>query len=315
MSGVAGLRGRPKSRPARSRALGLRPDELHRRRARGFIPGGHCSARFGTAPSSRGVGAFQRVQRQVVGVGEDEHFVASDASCLAGNTDKIVYLADHELAVVTPGSLRVLNRDSSRVAHNVEVLDHQAGDVDLGGFSHYMLKEIFEQPEAVRNTMRGRIGKEGLVTLDEVRFGPANLGLPDDRVASLSAAALGRLGLDGVGDLRPHDLGLPWRKRVAVASAIAMDTPVVVLDEPTGGQDAPGIAALGALIDDLAAAGVLVVVVTHELASIFTIGNNSVFLDTETRTMIAGGNPRQLLAETDIPAVRRFLTRGAEERT
>ena len=55
-----------------------------------------------------------------------------------------------------------------------------------------------------------------------------------------------------------------------------------------------------------------IVVVTHELASIFAIGNNSVFLDPETKTMIAGGNPRQLLEETTDPRVRTFLTRGEQ---
>jgi len=55
-------------------------------------------------------------------------------------------------------------------------------------------------------------------------------------------------------------------------------------------------------------------VVTHELASIFTIGNNSVFLDTETRTMIAGGDPKDLLAHSQDPKVRRFLNRGEEEK-
>ena len=60
--------------------------------------------------------------------------------------------------------------------------------------------------------------------------------------------------------------------------------------------------------------GSTVVVVTHELASIFAIGNNSVFLDAETRTMIAGGDPKELLAHSQNPTVRRFLTRGEEER-
>ena len=70
----------------------------------------------------------------VVGVGDGEHFLASDASPLAGYTDKIVYLADHELAVVTADSLRVIHRDQGHVDHSVHVLDIEAGDVDLGGY-------------------------------------------------------------------------------------------------------------------------------------------------------------------------------------
>ena len=96
----------------------------------------------------------------IVGVGAGEHFVASDASPLAGFTDKIVYLADHELAVVTADSLRVIHRDQGHVNHSVHVLDFQAGDVAKGGFDHFMLKEIFEQPEAVENVMRGRLDRD-----------------------------------------------------------------------------------------------------------------------------------------------------------
>ena len=71
---------------------------------------------------------------------------------------------------------------------------------------------------------------------------------------------------------------------------------------------------LRASLDKATALGATVVAVTHELASIFTIGNNSVFLDAETRTMIAGGDPKELLAHSQNPTVRRFLTRGEEER-
>ncbi len=107
----------------------------------------------------------------VIGVGEDEHFVASDASPLVGYTDKIVYLAEHELAIVTPGTLRVVNREQTEVHHSVQTLDLQSGDVDLGSYDHFMLKEIFEQPETLRNAMRGRL------SLDEAtaHFGGLNL--------------------------------------------------------------------------------------------------------------------------------------------
>jgi len=93
----------------------------------------------------------------IVGVGAGEHFLASDASPLVGYTDKIVYLADHELAVITADALRVIHRDQGHINHNVQMLDIEAGDVDLGGFEHFMLKEIFEQPESVENAMRGRL--------------------------------------------------------------------------------------------------------------------------------------------------------------
>ena len=107
----------------------------------------------------------------VVGVGNGEHLVASDASPLAGYTDQIVYLADHQLAVVTAESLAVIDRDQGHVSHTVRTLELAAEEVVLDGYPHYMLKEIFEQPETIRNAMRGRL------SLDEATavFGGLNL--------------------------------------------------------------------------------------------------------------------------------------------
>jgi glucosamine--fructose-6-phosphate aminotransferase (isomerizing) len=93
----------------------------------------------------------------VIGVGHGEHFIASDASPLAGRADKIVYLADHQIAVVTPDSLEVTHCDQGRIEHLVHDLAIEEADVELGGFPHYMLKEIFEQPEAIENALRGRL--------------------------------------------------------------------------------------------------------------------------------------------------------------
>jgi glucosamine--fructose-6-phosphate aminotransferase (isomerizing) len=107
----------------------------------------------------------------VVGVGSGEHFVASDASPLVGHTDKIVYLTDHQVAMVTADSLRVAHREQGRVRHNVEDLRVHANEVSLSGYAHYMLKEIFEQPESLRNAMRGRISEEDATAV----FGGLNL--------------------------------------------------------------------------------------------------------------------------------------------
>ena len=107
----------------------------------------------------------------VVGVGEGEHLVASDASPLVGHTDKIVYLADHQMAVVTADSLRVTHRDQGPIQHSVEVLDVEPIDMGLDGSPHYMLKEIFEQPESLRNSMRGRLNDDDATAV----FGGLNL--------------------------------------------------------------------------------------------------------------------------------------------
>jgi glucosamine--fructose-6-phosphate aminotransferase (isomerizing) len=113
----------------------------------------------------------------VVGVGDGEHFVASDPSPLAGYADKIVYLADHQIAVVTADSLEVTHRETGRIEHAVHDLAIEASDVELGGFPHYMLKEIFEQPESLENAMRGRLNDQDATAV----FGGLNLTPSDLR--------------------------------------------------------------------------------------------------------------------------------------
>ena len=107
----------------------------------------------------------------VVGVGKGEHFLASDAAPLAGYTDKIVYLADQQLAVLTADSLDVRQQHGERIRHQVERLAVASNDVDLGDCPHYMLKEIFEQPESLRNAMRGRLSDSDATAV----FGGLNL--------------------------------------------------------------------------------------------------------------------------------------------
>ncbi|HEY2415088.1 MAG TPA: glutamine--fructose-6-phosphate transaminase (isomerizing) [Pirellulaceae bacterium] len=112
----------------------------------------------------------------VVGVGPGEHgtgehFVASDASPLAGHAEKIVYLADHQIAFITADSLEVSHREHGRIEHLVHDLTIEETDVDLSGFPHYMLKEIYEQPEAIENALRGRLNDED----GTAKFGGLNL--------------------------------------------------------------------------------------------------------------------------------------------
>lgn len=107
----------------------------------------------------------------VVGVGKNEHFIASDASPLVGHTDKIVYLADHQIALVTKDDLRVTHRDHGHIKPSVEAMPIQEGSADLDGFDHYMLKEIFEQPSSLRDAMRGRLNEDDATAV----FGGLNL--------------------------------------------------------------------------------------------------------------------------------------------
>jgi len=107
----------------------------------------------------------------VVGIGNGEHFLASDAQPLVGFTDRIVYMADHQVAILKAHSLEVSHRDAGIVNHSVQTLEIDSNQVELVGYDHYMLKEIFEQPESLRNTMRGRLSADEATAV----FGGLNL--------------------------------------------------------------------------------------------------------------------------------------------
>ena len=96
----------------------------------------------------------------VIGVGDNEHFVASDASPLVGYTDRIVYMSDHQIAVITNQHLSIMHREQGVISHDIQRLEIDSNQVELEGYDHYMLKEIFEQPDSVRNTMRGRLNDD-----------------------------------------------------------------------------------------------------------------------------------------------------------
>jgi glucosamine--fructose-6-phosphate aminotransferase (isomerizing) len=93
----------------------------------------------------------------VLGIGHGENLLASDPSALIGQTEKVVYLQDHQMAVVSADSWQLLDHERARVEAHVHRIEWDAGDADKGTFDHYMLKEIHEQPEALENTMRGRL--------------------------------------------------------------------------------------------------------------------------------------------------------------
>ena len=99
----------------------------------------------------------------------------------------------------------------------------------------------------------------------EVAFGPRNLGLAPATVARLVEAALSATGLADRRAVNPYDLGASDRRLVALGSVLAMDPAVLVLDEPTTGQDAAGTARVGAIVDGFATAGRTVVAITHDM--------------------------------------------------
>ena len=136
--------------------------------------------------------------------------------------------------------------------------------------------------------------------------------LDGHRIAELVSLKLALVGLAGFEDFYPSEISGGMRKRAGLARAMALDPDILFFDEPSAGLDPISSKLLDDLILELRASlGATVVVVTHELASIFAIATDCVFLDAETKTMIATGDPKVLLERPPDPKVRQFLTRGA----
>jgi phospholipid/cholesterol/gamma-HCH transport system ATP-binding protein len=136
--------------------------------------------------------------------------------------------------------------------------------------------------------------------------------LPDTEIRELAAYKLALVGLAGFDDFYPNEISGGMKKRAGLARAMAMDPRILFFDEPSAGLDPLSAKRLDDLILELRETlGTTVVVVTHELASIFAIGNNGVFLDAVSRTQLATGDPKRLRDEHPNADVRSFLTRGA----
>lgn len=133
----------------------------------------------------------------VIGIGDGEYFVASDASPLVGYTDEVVYLSDHEMAILHRDQMELRHRDTGSLSPSVQTLDQVSADVDLGEFEHYMLKEIFEQPTSIENAMRGRLDEDEATAI----FGGLNLTPQElrkiDRVVLTACGTSWHAGLVG----------------------------------------------------------------------------------------------------------------------
>jgi phospholipid/cholesterol/gamma-HCH transport system ATP-binding protein len=131
------------------------------------------------------------------------------------------------------------------------------------------------------------------------------------QIREVVSLKLALVGLAGFEEFYPSQISGGMQKRAGLARAMALDPDILFFDEPSAGLDPISSRRLDELIIELRESlGATVVVVTHELASIFTIGTNSVFLDAETKTMIASGDPKALRDTSPDPKMREFLTRG-----
>jgi phospholipid/cholesterol/gamma-HCH transport system ATP-binding protein len=139
-------------------------------------------------------------------------------------------------------------------------------------------------------------------------------GLSDAAVDAIVRAKLALVGLGGFEHHLPSEISGGMKKRAGIARALALDPPIVFLDEPSAGLDPVSSVELDRLIQTLSEAlGVTTVLVTHELQSVFAIVKHCIMLDRDAKCIIARGDPRELRDRSDDPRVSRFLNRRAEE--
>lgn len=204
---------------------------------------------------------------------------------------------------------------SSLLKAMIGLLRPATGDVHYGGMAYWGGGE--QEQQALSQRM-GVLFQSGALwssmTLAE------NVALPlqhatrlaPARIAEICAWKLALVGLSGFEDYYPNELSGGMRKRAGLARAMALDPDILFFDEPSAGLDPVSARLLDDLILQLRdSLGTTIIVVTHELASIFAIGNNAVFLDAEAGTQLAIGDPRELRDRSEHESVRRFLRREA----
>jgi len=183
--------------------------------------------------------------------------------------------------------------------------------------------DFWKQDESAQQDMMRRFGVlyQGGALWSSFTLGE-NVALPLQLYSKLSSVQiremvelkLALVGLTGYTDFYPAQISGGMRKRAGLARAIALDPEIIFFDEPSSGLDPLSARMLDDLIIRLRdILGATIVIVTHELASIFAVGDNAVLLDTESKTMIAEGSPKGLLADSKDPRVIQFLTRGEKQ--
>lgn len=203
---------------------------------------------------------------------------------------------------------------STLLKQMIGLVEPAKGDIFYEGMS------FWKSPDDAQNQLKRTFGvtfQQGALwsslTLAENVMLPLGeyTDLETDEMSEIASLKLALVGLAGFEEFYPSEISGGMQKRAALARAIALDPEILFFDEPSAGLDPISSRRLDDLILQLRdSLGSTIVVVTHELASIFTIANNSVFLDAQTKTMTATGDPKLLRTESSHPGVREFLNRG-----
>lgn len=151
---------------------------------------------------------------------------------------------------------------------------------------------VFQNPD--RQIFAGRVRSE-------VEFGPRILGRSAADAAAAASVALAAVGLTQHADDNPYDLGFSRRKLLSLASVLAMQTPVIVLDEPTTGQDAPGVARIRRVVDEIAAAGRTVIAISHDMRFVAETFRRVVVMG--AGRILLDGTPAEVFSEPNWPTL------------
>ena len=203
---------------------------------------------------------------------------------------------------------------STLLKHLIGLLQPATGEIRYNGISYFDASR--QQQQEMRRSWGTTFQTGGLfsaMTLAENVALPLqqNTKLNKTEIADLVHYKLALVGLAGFQDYYPSQISGGMQKRAGLARAIALDPEVLFFDEPSAGLDPLSSKLLDELIVQIQqTTGATIVVVTHELASIFAIGTNSVFLDPESKTMLDCGHPQRLKSDSKHPQVRNFLSRG-----
>ena len=198
------------------------------------------------------------------------------------------------------------------VRHFNGLLQPTVGSVLIGGWDtkKYSVEKLASRVGYVFQNPDEQLFSKDVGT--EIRFGPQNLGYSKEKIDELVKRALALTELSDKTDTNPYDLSPTWRKMVALASVIAMDTPIVILDEPTTGQDAVNVARIAHVIAELHKAGKTVITITHDIdfcaenfERVIALSKGQVLLDGPAREILG---QEEILAQTyvDPPQLTRL---------
>ncbi len=203
---------------------------------------------------------------------------------------------------------------STLLRHLIGLLKPAAGDIIIDGVN------LWQATPEQRNQIISHNGVlyQGGALWSSMTLGE-NIALPlseysdlnQKQIEEVTAYKLSLVGLAGFEDYYPSEISGGMRKRAGFARAMALDPKILFFDEPSAGLDPISSRLLDDLIMELRdSLDSTIVIVSHELESIFTVGDNSIFLDPEEKTIIATGSPKELLKHSDDPRVLNFLTRS-----